>query len=161
MDCAKVYLEYLIRKKVLARWIDFGFSSLFLHLRDNLLPSITYILTLGDNLCLTNEKDCVGFMKYYDIEIFCCHFWQFLAFPLYFFWCGKFWFDVHMELQLPCLTKGSHFFAWFLSLFKLDSSTIEAFQKLRELTFVMEHIFLTRFFTDSELTHSRRFKQEQ
>ena len=108
--------------------------------------------------------------------------------------------------------KGLSLFAWFLYLFKLDSSTIEAFKKLRELTFVLEYILIISrqfdfrekilkakniiqnilwkiialwffffkmsrsierwqtsgdwrkskdFFAYSELTHSRRFKQEQ
>ena len=38
--------------------------------------------------------------------------------------------------------KWLSLFAWFLSLFKLDSSTIEAFQKLRELTFALEYILI-------------------
>ena len=38
--------------------------------------------------------------------------------------------------------KGLSLFAWFLYLFKLDSSTIEAFKKLRELTFVLENILI-------------------
>ena len=142
IDCAKVHLEYLIRPrgpKVLARWIGNRISSLFLHLRDILPPSITFILTHGENLCLMKWKGLCGFytiLWHWNIllpilTIFSIFFVPFLMWKVL-IWCSY-------GVATPMFDKGLSLFC--LIFIKLDSSTIEAFQKLRELTFVMEHIF--------------------